>query len=151
MANFVYTQAKADIAKALIDFDAPDDFRVLLLKTITDAAASQDDADLATVLARAGMVELVDGSYSRHSLAGDTVTQDNANNRAEIDWTDPVFSALSGGETIVGFLVFKFVTNDAGSTPIAFFDTDSAGAISITTNGSDVTIAINVEGLLQLA
>ena len=150
MANFIYTRAKRDIANADIDFNAPDDFRVLLLKTISDALASRDDADLATVLARGGMVELADGSYARHSLAGDTVTQDDANNRAEIDWTDPVFSALAGGETIVGFIVFKFVANDVGSTPIAFFDTDSAGAISITANGSAVTIQINAEGLLHI-
>lgn len=149
MANYVFTHAKDKIAKAEIDFDAPDDFRISLLKVITDAAAGQDDEFLGTFLGRT-ITELADGSYARHSLAGDAVNRDDANNRAEIDWTDPVWSNLAGGETIVGFIVWKFTTNDAASPLIAFFDTDSGGAISIVTNGSDVTIQINVEGLLQL-
>jgi hypothetical protein len=40
------------------------------------------------------------------------------------------------GETVTGVVFFKFVSNDAGSTPIAFVD-----ASDLATNGSDFTFA----------
>ena len=149
MANFAFTHFKEKLGNAEIDFAAPDNFEILLLTVITDAEAGRDDEFVGTFLGRT-ITELGVGGYSRHSLTGDTLTRDDANNRAEIDWTDPVFASLASGATIVGFVIFKVVTNDADSPLIAFFDTDSAGAISIATNGSDVTIQINAQGLLQI-
>ena len=51
------------------------------------------------------------------------------------DAADPTWTAVAGGSTIHGAIVFKYGTNDAGSTPICFIDlTDTA------TNGGDITI-----------
>jgi hypothetical protein len=44
------------------------------------------------------------------------------------------WSAVAAGETVTGVVIFKFVTDDAGSTPIAFID-----ARNLSTNGSDFT------------
>lgn len=50
------------------------------------------------------------------------------------DADDAVFSSVTAGSTINALVIYKFVTNDAGSTPIAYIDvTDTA------TNGGDIT------------
>jgi hypothetical protein len=50
------------------------------------------------------------------------------------DAADAVFTAWSAGAAIDGLVIFKFVTNDAGSTPIAYID-----GFSVTPNGGDIT------------
>lgn len=50
------------------------------------------------------------------------------------DAADAVFTAWTAGAAIDGIVVFKFVTNDAGSTPIAYLD-----GFSVTPNGGDIT------------
>jgi hypothetical protein len=42
---------------------------------------------------------------------------------------------VAGGSTIGGFVVYKYVTNDAGSTPILFIDTTDTA-----TNGGDIVL-----------
>lgn len=144
MANFVYNIAKKQLLDGDIDFNLPDDIRVLLLEAATDE--NPDDVDVAAVLARAGTTELV--TYSRGALAGEATSQDDANDRAEFDATDITFSSVVAQNAIVAFLVYKFITNDAGSIPILF--NDSATGLPITPNGSDITITWNAEGILQL-
>ena len=50
------------------------------------------------------------------------------------DAADAVFTAWSAGAAINGIVIFKFVTNDAGSTPLAYLD-----GFSVTPNGGDIT------------
>jgi hypothetical protein len=50
------------------------------------------------------------------------------------DAADAVFTAWAAGAAIDGIVIFKFVTNDAGSTPIAYLD-----GFSVTPNGGDIT------------
>jgi len=146
MASFAYNIAKFQLLNADLDFNAPDDIRVLLLEANSDVNA--DDADVAAVLARAGTTELTSTGYSRGALAGEATSQDDVNDRGEFDATDLVFSAISqaAAETVVAALVFKFITNDADSIPIAHIDT---GGFPITPNGSDITLQWNAQGILQ--
>lgn len=51
------------------------------------------------------------------------------------DAADATWTAVAGGSTIGGFVVYKFVTNDAGSTPILFIDTTDTA-----TNGGDIVL-----------
>lgn len=53
------------------------------------------------------------------------------------DAADATFSAVavSGTKTVGGLIVYKFVTNDAGSTPIAYID----GFTAVLPNGGDLT------------
>ena len=145
MANAAYNKAKAELLKGTLDFDAPDDIRVLLLET---AGFDADHATIAAVLAGAA-VELTSTGYSRQALAGEGVTQDDVTDRGEFDATDATFSSVSqaGSENVVAAIVFKFITNDAASIPIAYIDT---GGFPITANGSDIVITWNAEGILQL-
>lgn len=61
------------------------------------------------------------------------------------------FTAVAGGSTVGGYVVW-IDTGGASSTDplVAFFDTDGSGAISIATNGGDITIAHNASGIFSL-
>jgi hypothetical protein len=148
VANFVYNIAKKQLLDGDIDFNAPDDIRILLLEAATDE--NPDDVTVQAVLARAGTTELTSTGYARQALAGEATSQDDANDRAEFDANDVTFSAVSqaAAETVIGWVVFKFITDDAGSIPIIFVDT--ATGLPLTPNGSDITITWNAEGILQL-
>ena len=145
MANAAYNEAKTELLKGTLDFDAPDDIRVLLLET---AGFDATDATIGAVLAGAA-VELTSTGYSRQALAGEGVTKDDVNDRGEFNADDTTFSSVSrdGSETIVAAIVFKFITNDAASIPIAYIDT---GGFPISPNGSNIVITWNAEGILQL-
>lgn len=146
MANLAYNQAKFGIHNQTIDLVA-DDIRVLLLEASGDQDA--DDDFVSTVLGRAGTTELTSTGYNRTgNLAGKAIALDDPNDRSEFDATDAVFPTVSqlAAETVVGYLVFKFVTNDADSIPILIVDSFTP----ITPNGSDITITWDAEGILQL-
>ena len=50
------------------------------------------------------------------------------------DAADAVWTAFSAGAAIDGLVIYKFITNDAGSTPLAYID-----GFSVTPNGGDIT------------
>ncbi len=121
MARFVYNAAKAGLFKGEIDLDG-DTFKVLLLEASGDQ--DKDDADVAAVLARAGTTELTSTGYVRRTLTGLVVTQDDTNDDAEwtadnVEW-DPITQLAA--EVVVGFFIYKFVTNDSDSIPILIND-----------------------------
>jgi hypothetical protein len=50
------------------------------------------------------------------------------------DAADRVFTAWASGAALDALCIFKFVTNDAGSTPICYLD-----GFTVTPNGGDIT------------
>ena len=69
------------------------------------------------------------------TLATKTKTKDTANDRIVFSAASLLWAAVASG--IVGWVaIYKFVTNDAGSTPIAVID-----VADVTANGSDLTLA----------
>lgn len=78
------------------------------------------------------------------TLANKAKTKDTTNNLVKftnggvaLTWT-----AVAGGSTVGTIVLYKFVTNDAGSTPIACIDvTDTP------TNGGDITYTEGSNGL----
>jgi len=146
MANFIYNVAKAGLADGSIDWDTHT-IKVLLLES--DAGENKDNATITGLLV--GSTELTSTGYARQTLAGKAVTQDDPNDRAELDATDPTFTNVQqlAAETITGFVVYRHVTNDTDSIPILHVDT--ATGLPITPNGSNIAININAEGLIQLA
>ena len=80
------------------------------------------------------------------SAALTTKTTTNGTGNAD----DVVFASVPSGDTVTGFIVYKFVTDDTDSIPICFCDTDANGAISVPTNGSDVTVQWNAVGIFTL-
>lgn len=74
-------------------------------------------------------VTKVTGSTDQ-TLASKTVTD------GIFDAADPTYTAVpGGGDAVTGVVIFKFVTNDAGSTPIVYLE-----LVDVTTNGSDITV-----------
>lgn len=70
------------------------------------------------------------------TLSTKVVTKDTTNNRIEFSAADLTWSAVASGSTVGWVVIYKFVTNDAGSTPIAVIDVANTA-----TNGSDMTLA----------
>lgn len=118
MANGIYTVAKEAFMNAGLDLDT-DVIKARLVKsTYTFSAA---DTSMTPVTKVTGTTD--------QTLSSVSITD------GVFDAADPTFSAVPGGETITGCVIFKFVTNDAGSTPIIYIElTDTA------TNGSDITV-----------
>jgi hypothetical protein len=89
--------------------------------------------------------ELSGTGYVRKVLASKTFTVDTGNNRAEFDCADVVWTGINAG-TAIGYILYRHVTNDADSPFIGFVDT---GGFPLTTNGGDLTVQVNAEGLIQ--
>lgn len=145
MANFVYTVAKAELLKGTLDFDLPNDIRVLLVGPST-TADTQEDA--LTISGFTTLDELTGGGYARQALANEAVARDDVNNRGEFDADNAVFTALgpTTPTSCQAAVVYKHVTTDADSIPLAYIDT---GGFPFTPNGGDVTIQWNAEGIIQ--
>lgn len=130
MAETVYNAYKAGLARADEDW-VNGDYRVLLL-----TGAVTIDPDHATVAAvLAANTETSDASYGRVALSSKTVTQDDANDRANLDAATADFGALDN-ETPTAMVVFRQVTNDADSIPVSLHDTN----FGTTANGAGYTI-----------
>jgi hypothetical protein len=150
VANIVYNIAKKQLLDADLDFNLPNDIRVLLLQANTDH--NPDDLSVQAVLARAGTTELTSTGYTRADgvMTGEGTVQDNGPNLAYFDANDVTFAGVSqlAAEQVTGYLVFKFITDDAGSIPILLVDT--ATGFPLTPNGSDIQIQWNAAGILQI-
>jgi hypothetical protein len=108
--------------------------------------------DVTAVLGDAAFVEAADASYTgqgssgRLTLTTTPATKDDTADQAEIDATDSTWTALDS-MTLTGAMIFKFVTDDDGSTPIGFYDFSS----DLVTNGGDVTVEYSAtEGFFTL-
>lgn len=116
-----------------------------------DPAADEFVSDLPT-----GQ-EPSDSSYSRQTLQNVTITQDDTDNEGVLDADDVVFSSLSTSNDIQAIFVYEQVGGD-DTTPgddvlVAVYDDDSAGSLSdlpIATNGSDLTVSFDSEGIVNL-
>ena len=143
MADMVYNYAKAKLLSGDIDLDA-DDIRVLLVMT-NSTCDTEDDCDFIDQFTT--LDEMDGANYVRKALAGEVVAVDLPNNRGEFDAENVTWTALGvGTRQVLGAVLYKFVTNDADSIPIAYID---SGGFPFDANGGDVTITWNAEGILQ--
>lgn len=63
------------------------------------------------------------------------------------DTADPTFTSVAAGSTVTGIWVWKDTGTESTSPLIAWFDTNaSSSAISVATNGSNITITVNASG-----
>lgn len=146
MASVVYNEAKRGIAAGEIDLNA-DDIRVVLLMANTTCDTENDG--ITTVSGFTTLDECDATGYSRQALTGEAVNKDDANDRAEFDANDASFAGLGGDATrdYAGVLVYKHVTNDADSVPIAFIQFTNSPAVS--SGATQVDVPWNIEGIIQ--
>jgi len=99
-----------------------------------------------------------DASYSRVTLSGLSFSQDNSSDEGVFDADDVTFSSLSTTNDIQAVFVYRQVGAD-DSTPaddelVAVYDDNSAGSLAdlpIATNGSDLTLSFNADGIVNIS
>jgi len=144
--SFVYTPAKQKSAKADADFDTLD-IRAIGCMTNTTADTDQDAANITAI----GTLDEYDGAgYSRPDLGASTITQDDPNNRSEIDYPDFTFGAAvaAGTRSMAGYIVYVRVDGTPGNDwPFAWVD---SGGFPLAGGGGAFNVVINAEGQLQV-
>lgn len=146
MASKLYDKGMNDIQNRTIDL-VSDTLKIMLVTTGYTFVQTE------TVLTTAAASELSVTGYtpgfasaSRHTASSKTITNDTSNHRSKFlgEATD-VWTALGSGATISAAILYKHLTNDAASTPIAYLDfTDTP------TNGSDFTITYDTNGFYYI-
>lgn len=112
MANLVYNAAILGIHNQSIDF-VNDAFKMRLVES--GYVPDKDHDTMTDVGSGVGTDQPVSGTK--------TIEVDNANDF--VFWkcdTNPEWTTLASGDEIVGAVLYKFVTDDDGSTPIAYYE-----------------------------
>ena len=145
MASFVYTNAKRAFLAGELNL-ASNDIRAMLVMANTTA---DTDKDVATIGAITTLDEMDGAGYARVALTGEAVSADNANDRGEFTADDIVFQNVSAGtRSVAAVVLYKHVTNDTDSIPLAYIDTASGITFPITPNGGDLRFAASAAGLI---
>ena len=132
MAETVSNRFKKALADAGENWPSGD-YRMLLLTG--SVVADPDDNTLADVIA-APNVEASDGSYARQTLASKTNTQDDTNNRANLDCATADFGALDN-ETPTAAVIYRHVDGtNANDLFVSLHDTGFGAA----SNGAGYTV-----------
>lgn len=127
MASFVYNEAAkgiADSSGTRIDW-LNDTIKATLINT--GVTPNKDDTALSTYTSyRIG---------TDQTLGNKSMNKNTTDDREEFKQSTMLtWSAVAAGSTVIGIVVHKFVTNDAGSTPICYID-----VTDVPTNGGDLT------------
>lgn len=158
MANALYNTAKEEIAEqGSIDLVA-DTIETMF---VTSSYVFDPDHDFVEEgVDDANEHEVTGTGYTggpagagRHAInTSGAWSTDKTNNRAEFDADDPTTWTAIDGFTIDAIIVLKRgPTNDTDAKLIAYIDTASGSpSLPFTANGSDFTININAEGLINL-
>lgn len=139
MADQVMNFAKGRAAEWFRDANAKGG--ILLLVANETEANLVDHDDLAALIGAAGNTEASDASYARKTGLTATITDDDTNNRVEIDLPDQTWSALAGAAIVKAVAFYEEAAADASRRPISHHD------FAITPDGSDVTLEVNGSGL----
>lgn len=151
MADFVYNQAATEILDSSQDLLA-NTIKVGLSSSTHVPNRDDDHAD------EAGADDFIDGELSgtgyvaghagsgRLTLASKTVTVDKVNDRAEFDAADVTWTGIDAGTAAQATLLHEAGADDTTTNVIANID---SGGFPITTNGGDLTIQWNAEGIIQ--
>lgn len=121
MANTTYNHGKFEIGTGVILWaSGAQTFRCLLT---TGGYVPDPDHNFVSDVTN----ELAGGGYARQDIAGRTVTEDDANDRADFKGNATSFTGLSSVQTFRWVVVYKFVTVDADSILIEALDMGAAG------------------------
>jgi len=155
MADFVYNIALGRVVEYAARVEANDPtnsaFIVVALVAggVSDATLKDLNA-LSDVLGTAAN-EATNTNYARKTLANGalTITVDDTNDRAEVDFADQTWSAVAAGDVWTDLLVcYDSDTTggtDANIVPMTQHD------FSLTPDGSDVTAQLNAAGFFRAA
>ncbi len=149
MASFLYGKTAEKIVKQTFDY---------LVNVVTCGLSTSVHVPIKDneFLDETGADDFVDGELSgtgytggfggsgRKVLGSKTVVWDSGNSRVELDAADITWSAIDAG-TIEHATLIKEITNDLAS--LCLVEVDLATQV---TNGGDITIQWDAEGIVQL-
>lgn len=146
--------AKEELLKGSFDVEN-DTLRVMLLDNSTSYTFDPDAHEFVSDITAAG-TEMSGTGYSRKTLTTPTASEDTTDDEGVFDADDTLFTAIDAG-TIQTIVVYQQVGGD-DTTPgddrvLVVLDDDSAGSVAdlpLPTNGSDVQIQWDAEGILNL-
>ena len=136
MASFLYAVAEKGFLDADID---------LLTDTIKVRAVADDDYTASEAHSAMSSVTAYSGTTDPTVSAGKSTTA----GVFDADNISAAWSSVSQDATkqIDALVVYKFVTDDAGSTPIAYIDLTTP----FTPNGGDINLNFNASGIFSIA
>lgn len=144
MPSKVFNTAKAKLLDGGLDLDT-NDIRVALVMSNTTVDTENDGINFVSGFTT--LDEMNGANYVRKALTSKAVTKNDTNDRGEFDAADLTWTALGAGtRSIVGALVFRHVSADSDSIPVAFLEFDSP----VTADGSDFILSFNSGGIVQL-
>lgn len=160
MANFLYTQGLTDQWDGTIDLVADAAIKMMLCNSTHVPNRDDDFVD------DVGADDAIDGEITaagytggfagagRKALAGKSFVTDKTNDRCEFQVATAItWTALGGGpdDTITTCVIIKEITSDLLSPVLGQIDTSSGSpSLPFLTNGSDLTLTPDAEGLFQL-
>ena len=68
-----------------------------------------------------------------------------------LDAADTTFSAVAGGSTVKGIVLFQSGTEGSADYLFGYWDQDGGVDISIATNGGDITVQWNSDGITMIS
>lgn len=92
-----------------------------------------------------GSNEVTVSAYARQTAASKARTVDAVNHRIVYSCANPDFGVLAAGETVSAMVLFRFVTNDADSILIAYYD-----LTDFPTDGTDFLVQLGTTGAFYL-
>lgn len=149
---------KAELFKATVDFET-DTLRVALVSDNTSYTFDPDSHDFVSDVLDGGTTaeEFAGTGYNRQTLSNVSVTIDDTDDEGVFDADDTTFTSLDG-DAIQAIIVYQQVGGDdttPGDDPIlVVLDEDSAGSVAdlpLITNGGDVTIQWDAEGIINIS
>lgn len=149
MANRMYNNSLEQLFTAGVDLGSGGaDVRVLLLGG-AGYVYTFDPDDVFVADLTPGTNELAGTGYGRITMTGETVTQNDTDDRVEWDATDTDFGTLNADNgDIDAVILFVHTGNDATATLIAFLDIINP-ALPFTTAGVNFTVQWNVAGIMH--
>ena len=147
MADQVFNICKGAFAEKVRDSAAAVGC-LLLQNTGLEADGVLSDHDDVAALLAAANTECTATNYSRPSLQTGVVTVDDTNDRVDLDVPDITFTALGNGtNNTLAKAVFYYeeAAADASRIPISHHD------LSVTTDGTDLTLQIDGAGIARAA
>jgi hypothetical protein len=144
VAHWLTNRGKLLLMQGDWDDAAGGDYLVGLLvgasiPTAADTEAEVQDLNFVSeLLALSGVSECTVSGYARQALTRSAASEDDTNNRVNMDASDLTFTALVTGQSIWGGFIFKTGASDAARALMSVFTL----AAVVPTNGSNFTLTI---------
>jgi hypothetical protein len=135
MANAMSNEFRRALLAADID-PLADNIKVVLLDNTYTFSSAHDNLDDV-------------GAGARVATSGNLATKTGTDGYFNSD--DVVFTAVAAGDTITQLWVYKDSGVEGTSKLMAYYDTNAAAAaISVATNGGDITVAPHASGWFRV-